>query len=468
MTNIQQIVDAVMNGSSTAKQQVQDAIKKAEDKKDYNAVLSLTSERALKRADEIDQKIKNGEKVGKLAGVPFIAKDNFLTFGAPTTAASKILGNFKTPIQATAIEKLELEGAICIGKANLDAFAHGGSTENSAYGPTKNAVDQTRVAGGSSGGSAVAVALGIVPFTLGSDTGGSIRQPASFNGVVGVKPTYGTVSRFGVVAMASSTDVIGPITKNIADAELVMDVLAGKDEYDATTLPNFFKPRIGEVKKQKIGIVKELMGEGVEPEVLKVTNDYIDKLRSAGHMLEEVSLPLAPMCLAMYYIIVPAEVSSNLARYDGVRYGVRSDASDLAELYGRSRDEGFEAENKRRILIGSYVLSSGYYDAYYNKAAKARTLLVQQFDALFKKYDVLIGPVTPTVAFKLGENTDEPLKMYMTDVMTTPANLAGVPAISVPAGNTSDGLPVGVQLIGPMKSDADLLALAKSMEGYHE
>ena len=231
--------------------------------------------------------------------MPFIAKDNFLTFGAPTTAASKILGNVKTPIQATAIEKLELEGAICIGKANLDAFAHGGSTENSAYGPTKNAVDQTRVAGGSSGGSAVAVALGIVPFTLGSDTGGSIRQPASFNGVVGVKPTYGTVSRFGVVAMASSTDVIGPITKNIADAELVMDVLAGKDEYDATTLPNFFKPRIGEVKKQKIGIVKELMGEGVEPEVLKVTNDYIDKLRAAGHMLEEVSLPLAPMCLAI-------------------------------------------------------------------------------------------------------------------------------------------------------------------------
>lgn len=468
MTTIQDIVDTVIAGPSSAKQQVEEALQRADDKKAYNATLSLTSERALRRADEIDQKIKNGEKVGKLAGVPFIAKDNFLTFGSPTTAASKILGNFETPIQATAIEKLEREGAICIGKANLDAFAHGGSTENSAYGPTKNAVDDSRVAGGSSGGSAVAVALDIVPFTLGSDTGGSIRQPASFNGVVGVKPTYGTVSRFGVVAMASSTDVIGPITKNIADAELVMSVLAGKDEYDATTLPDFFKPHTGEVKKQKIGIVKELMSDDVEPEVLKITNDYIDKLRSAGHKVEEVSLPLAPMCLAMYYIIVPAEVSSNLARYDGIRYGVRSSATDLTELYGRSRDEGFEAENKRRILIGSYVLSSGYYDAFYNKAAKARTLLIQQFDVLFKNYDALIGPVTPTAAFKLGENTDDPLKMYMTDVMTTPANLAGVPAISAPAGNTSDGLPVGVQMIGPMKSDADLLALAKSMEAKNE
>ena len=468
MANIQDIVDAVTGGSSTATQQVIDAISRANDAKDFNAILSLTDERALKRASEVDAKIKNGEKVGRLAGVPFVAKDNFLTFGSPTTAASKILRNFEAPIQATAVEKLEAEGAICIGKANLDAFAHGGSTENSAYGPTKNAVDTTRVAGGSSGGSAVAVALDIVPFTLGSDTGGSIRQPASFNGVVGVKPTYGTVSRFGVVAMASSTDVIGPITKNIADAELVMDVISGKDDYDATTLPDFFKPQTSKVEKQKIGIVKELMSDGVEPEVLKITNDYIEKLRTAGHSVEEVSLPLAPMCLAMYYIIVPAEVSSNLARYDGIRYGARADAKDLGELYGRSRDQGFEPENKRRILIGSYVLSSGYYDAYYNQAARARTLLIQQFNELFEKYDVLIGPVTPTVAFKLGENTDDPLKMYMTDVMTTPANLAGVPALSVPAGETAEGLPVGVQLIGQLKSDAALLALARSMETNNE
>jgi len=467
MANIQNIVDAVSSGSSSAVQQVQDALKRANDKKDFNAILSLTEERALKRAEEIDTKIKNGENAGRLAGVPFIAKDNFLTFGSPTTAASKILENFETPIQATSVEKLEAEGAICIGKANLDAFAHGGSTENSAYGPTKNAVDTTRVAGGSSGGSAVAVALDIVPFTLGSDTGGSIRQPASFNGVVGVKPTYGTVSRFGVVAMASSTDVIGPITKNVADAELVMDVLAGKDHYDATTLPDFFKPQ-KEISKQKIGIIKEFMGDGVDTEVLSKTNEYIEKLRADGHEVEEVSLPLVSMCLAMYYIIVPAEVSSNLARYDGIRYGVRADANDLSELYGKSRDQGFEAENKRRILIGSYVLSSGYYDAYYNKAAKARTLLIQQFDSLFEKYDVLVGPVVPTPAFKLGENTDDPLKMYMTDVMTTPANLAGVPAISAPAGVTKEGLPVGIQLIGQRRSDAALLALARSMEAHYE
>ena len=466
MASIQNIVDAVSSGSSSATEQVQEALKRANDKKDFNAILSLTNERAIKRAEEIDAKIKSGEKPGRLAGVPFIAKDNFLTFGSPTTAASKILGNFETPIQATAVEKLEAEGAICIGKANLDAFAHGGSTENSAYGPTKNAFDTERVAGGSSGGSAVAVALDIVPFTLGSDTGGSIRQPASFNGVVGVKPTYGTVSRFGVVAMASSTDVIGPITKNVVDAELIMDILAGKDPYDATTLPDFFKPQT-DVGNLKIGVVEEFMNEGVDSEVLEKTNQYIEKLKESGHTVETVSLPLAPMCLAMYYIIVPAEVSSNLARYDGVRYGARAQANDLSELYGKSRDQGFEDENKRRILIGSYVLSSGYYDAYYNQAAKARTLLIGQFNSLFESYDVLVGPVTPTVAFKLGENTNDPLKMYMTDIMTTPANLAGVPALSVPAGETAEGLPVGVQLIGQRKSDAQLLALAKSMEENH-
>lgn len=466
MANIQDIVEAVSSGSSSATQQVQDALKRANDKKDFNAVLSLTEDRAIKRAEEIDAKIKSGENAGRLAGVPFIAKDNFLTFGSPTTAASKILENFETPIQATSVEKLEAEGAICIGKANLDAFAHGGSTENSAYGPTKNAVDDSRVAGGSSGGSAVAVALDIVPFTLGSDTGGSIRQPASFNGVVGVKPTYGTVSRFGVVAMASSTDVIGPITKNVADAELIMDILAGKDPYDATTLPDFFEPQT-QVGKLNVGVVEEFMNEGVDSEVLEKTNQYIEKLKKSGHTVETVSLPLAPMCLAMYYIIVPAEVSSNLARYDGVRYGVRAQANDLSELYGKSRDQGFEDENKRRILIGSYVLSSGYYDAYYNQAAKARTLLIKQFNSLFESYDVLIGPVVPTVAFKLGENTGDPLKMYMTDVMTTPANLAGVPALSVPAGKTKAGLPVGVQLIGQRKTDAQLLALAKSMEENH-
>lgn len=464
MSRIQTIVDAVVSSSSSATEQVQTALSRTQDNADFHVLLSTTSERALERAKEIDERIKNGEKVGRLAGVPFIAKDNFLTFGSPTTAASKILENFETPIQATAIEKLEAEGAICIGKANLDAFAHGGSTENSAYGPTKNAVDQTRVAGGSSGGSAVAVALDIVPFALGTDTGGSIRQPASFNGVVGLKPTYGTVSRFGVVAMASSTDVIGPLTKNVADTELVMEILAGKDDYDATTLTDFFKAKKDTPTSLKVGVIKEAMDEGVYKEVRDIVTHYCDNLRAAGHSVDEVSLPLAPISLAMYYVIVPAEISSNLARYDGVRYGVRAASGDLEQLYGESRDKGFEAENKRRILIGSYVLSSGFYDAYFNQAAKARTLLIRQFDELFATYDILISPVAPTAAFKLGENTDDPLKMYKADVMTVPASLAGLPAISVPAGKTQDGLPVGVQLIGQRKKDADILALAKAME----
>lgn len=444
-----------------ARQNVLDAIERAKSKKQYNVLLSLVEERALERADAIDR----GEITGRLAGVPFVAKDNFLAFGAPTTAASKILEGFKAPLQATAIEKLEAEGAICIGKSNLDAFAHGGSTENSAYGPTKNALDDTRVAGGSSGGSAVAVALGIVPFALGSDTGGSIRQPASFNGVVGVKPTYGTVSRYGVVAMASSTDTIGVFTTDSDDAELVMDIMAGVDKKDMTTLPDFFSPLTELKNPQKIGIIKESMSDMVDDEIVDATRKYADRLRKAGHVVEEVSLPMVEYALAMYYIIVPAEVSSNLARYDGVRYGHRSkDAKNLAELYGMSRDEGFEAENKRRIMIGSFVLSSGYFDAYYLQAQKARTLLINEFNKLLETYDVLLSPTTPTPAFKLGENTSDPIKMYLADIMTVPASLAGLPAISVPAGRTKDGLPIGVQLTGQRRSDANLLALAKSVE----
>lgn len=444
---------------NSATENVKKALAAAKDHEAYHALLSLTEKRALERAAKVDA----GEVKGKLAGVPFVVKDNFLAFGAPTTAASKILENFDAPLQATAVEKLEAEGAICIGKANLDAFAHGGSTENSAYGPTKNAFDETRVAGGSSGGSAVVTALDIVPFALGSDTGGSIRQPASFNGVVGVKPTYGTVSRYGVVAMASSTDVIGCFTTDIEDAELVVSVMAGKDDSDMTTLPNFFEPTKID-GKLKIGLVKESMNDDVDAEVRARTNEYVEKLKAAGHTAEEVSLPILQHTLAMYYIIVPAEVSSNLARYDGIRYGLRAEAKTLAELYGKSRDLGFVTENKRRIMIGSYVLSSGFFDAYYQQAQKARTLLIDDYKKLFETYDILIGPTTPTPAFKLGENTGDPIKMYLADIMTVPASLAGLPAISVPAGKTSDGLPVGVQLTGWRRDDAKLLALAKTME----
>lgn len=445
---------------TSATENVTRAITSARQNESFNALLSLTEERALERAAQVD----NGDIKGRLAGVPFIAKDNFLAFGSPTTAASKFLENFSAPIQATAIERLEAEGAICIGKANLDAYAHGGSTENSAFGPTKNAVDQTRVAGGSSGGSAVVTALGIVPFAIGTDTGGSIRQPASFNGVVGVKPTYGTVSRYGVVAMASSTDTIGCFTTTAVDAELVMDIMAGRDDKDMTTLPDFFAP-LETPDSLKIGMIREFMTEDVDNEVRARVNEYTERMKSTGHRVEEVSLPMLKYALAMYYIIVPAEISSNLARYDGVRYGRRAEANNLSELYGKSRDEGFVAENKRRIMIGSYVLSSGYFDAYYLQAQKARTLLINEFNELFSRYDVLVGPVAPTPAFKLGENTADPVKMYLADIMTVPASLAGLPAISVPAGTTADGLPVGVQLIGRRRDDAKLLALAKSMEG---
>jgi aspartyl-tRNA(Asn)/glutamyl-tRNA(Gln) amidotransferase subunit A len=464
VSHIQTIVDNVKNRSVSARDVIAKAIEKAEQHESYHALLSITSERALNRADEIDARIANGEDAGPLAGVPFVAKDNFLAFGAPTTAASKMLQNFDAPLQATAIEKLEAAGAICIGKANLDAFAHGGSTENSAYGPTLNAIDRSKVAGGSSGGSAVVTALDVVPFALGTDTGGSIRQPASFNGVIGVKPTYGTVSRFGVVAMASSTDTIGCFAHDAKDAEIVMGVMSGRDPRDMTSLPDFFKPAAPK-PQQKIGLIRDFMTDDVDIDVRNCIAEYVDKLRAAGHTVDEIDLPVAKHALAMYYIIVPAEISSNLARYDGIRYGYRAnDVKTLAELYGRSRGEGFVTENKRRIMIGSYVLSSGFFDAYYQQAQKARTLLIQAYKDLFKEYDALIGPVAPTPAFSLGENTDDPVKMYLADIMTVPPSLAGLPAISVPAGTSAAGLPIGIQIIGDMRSDAELLALAGSME----
>lgn len=447
--------------SRSATENVQEAINIARKNEIYHSLLYITETRALERASKVD----SGEITGRLAGVPFVVKDNFLTFDGPTTAGSKFLENFISPIQATAVDKLEAEGAICIGKANLDAFAHGGSTENSAFGPTLNALDKTKVAGGSSGGSAVSVALGIVPFALGSDTGGSIRQPASFNGVIGLKPTYGRISRYGVVAMASSTDSIGFFTNNIDDCELLMEILSGRDDNDMTTLPEKYERSSNASKKLRIGFVKQFMDEGVDKEVIDATMLAIEKLKQLGHEIDEVDMPILKHTLAMYYIIVPAEVSSNLARYDGIRYGRRSeDSQTLAEVYGKSRDEGFETENKRRIMIGSYVLSSGYFDAYYLKAQKARTLLINDFNKTFEKFDLLVGPVTPTPAFGLGENTSDPIKMYLADIMTVPASLAGLPAISIPNGNSESGLPIGLQIIGPRGRDSDILALSEQLE----
>ena len=464
---IADIATKVQQGELRASQLVEQALKTIANKAEFNAIIVTLDENARSRAQQIDQKVANGEPAGRLAGVPFIAKDNFLVFGNETTAASNILKGFHAPYQSTAIDKLEAEGAICVAKANLDAFAHGASTENSDFFTTKNPYDKTRVPGGSSGGSAASVVLDMAPFALGTDTGGSIRQPASFSGAVGYKPTYGLVSRSGVVAMASSTDVIGPITRSVEDAALVLDIISGKDTLDGTTIERdatSYTELANQLKGKKIGIIKEYMGDGLSANVKEKIESAIEKLEQAGADLQEVSLPSLPSALAVYYILCPAEVSSNLGRYDGQRYGFTAqDAGDLEQSYNKSRGVGFGKEAKRRIMIGTYVLSSGYYDAYYKKAQTVRTKLINEFDQAFRKVDFLLGPVAPTTAFKIGENANDPLQMYLADVMTVAANLTGVPAISIPAG-TSDGLPVGLQLIAPQKSDRALLGLAKTAE----
>ena len=446
---------------------VREALEKAKKYEEYHCFISMNESHALERAREIDEKIANGEKVGRLAGVPYALKDNYLSREGVTTAAARMLDNFPSPITATAVAKLEAEGAIMIGRTNLDAYAHGSSTENSYFGPTLNSHDTSRVAGGSSGGSAVAVALGIVPFALGSDTGGSIRQPASYNGVIGIKPTYGTVSRYGVVAMASSTDVMGCFANTIEDADLVMRIMAGKDPKDSTTLDDFWTRDLEDAKpkKKKIGIVKDFLGDGVDEEVKKTVLNYAKQAEKAGFEVEEIEMPIAKYGLAIYYIIQPAEVASNLSRYDGIRYGHRAaEITDLDSIYNKTRDEGFMPENKRRIMIGNFVLSSGFFDAYYLKAQKARTLLIKAYDEAFEKYDALLCAVAPAPAFKLGEKVNDPLQMYMEDVMSVPPSMAGLPAIAVPAGSSKSGLPIGVQLVGPRKSDQILLNMAKSIE----
>jgi aspartyl-tRNA(Asn)/glutamyl-tRNA(Gln) amidotransferase subunit A len=466
---ITEIAASVASGKSTALEQVEKALKTISDNKAYDAIIATTADRARERAQEIDIKIKNGEKVGRLAGVPFIAKDNYLVFGAETTAASNMLRGFDAPYQSTVINRLEAEGAICVAKANLDAFAHGASTENSDFFVTKNPHDKTRVSGGSSGGSAASVVLDMAPFALGSDTGGSIRQPASFVGCVGYKPTYGLTSRSGVVAMASSTDTMGPLTRNVADAAEVLDVYAGPDPLDSTTTPRqpegySITGKTMDMKGVKVGLIKQYMGEGIDESVKKVVLEAADKLKSHGAIIEEVDLPSLSLALAVYYIIVPAEVSSNLSRYDGQRYGYTAkDTADLESSYVQSRSQGFGVEAKRRIMIGAYVLSSGYYDAYYKKAQTVRTKLINEFNEAFKKCQYLIGPVAPTPAFKIGENADDPLKMYLSDIMTVAANLVGVPSISIPAGTVGE-LPVGMQIMAPMNQDRELLLMAQAAE----
>lgn len=441
---------------------------------EFKAIISTIEDRSLARAKEIDNKVKKGANAGRLAGVPFIAKDNFLTLGSETTAASNILKGFRAPYQSSAIEKLEAEGAICVAKANLDAFAHGSSTENSDFFTTLNPHDKTLIPGGSSGGSAAAVVLGMAPFALGSDTGGSIRLPASFTGCVGLKPTYGLVSRSGVVAMASSLDCIGPITSNVEDAALILDVMAGRDPLDSTTIerdPEGYNVASSEgnaiFSKMKVGIVKEYFAEGLDPDIKESVEQAIDKLKSAGVKIKEVSLPSLPLALAVYYIICPAEVSSNLSRYDGQRFGyTHKQATTLDESYELSREQGFGKEAKRRIMTGTYVLSSGYYDAYYKKAQTVRTRIIDEFNEALKSVDLLIGPTAPTTAFKVGANSADPLKMYLTDILTVAANLAGVPSISIPSYvSKRNNMPVGLQMISGQKKDRELLEFAKAVEG---
>jgi aspartyl-tRNA(Asn)/glutamyl-tRNA(Gln) amidotransferase subunit A len=461
----------VRSGKLRAADLVERSLKTIADNKDYHAIIATTADRARERAKDIDSRIAKGEKVGRLAGVPFIAKDNFLVLGADTTAASNMLKGFKAPYQATAVEKLEAEGAICVAKANLDAFAHGSSTENSDFFTTKNPYDKTRVPGGSSGGPAAAVALQMAPFATGTDTGSSIRLPAAFCGVVGLKPTYGSVSRSGVVAMASSLDVIGPLARTVEDAALVFDVMAGRDELDGTTIerdPKGYElPKdLGKgLKGKKIAILKEYMDDNVEDKVQGNIRKAVDKLKKAGAIVGEVSIPSMPLSLAVYYILCPAEVSSNLGRYDGQRYPYSYEgAKTLDESYTQSRSRGFGAEAKRRIMIGTHVLSSGYYEAYYMKAQTVRTKLINEFEKAFKDYDFLVGPVSPTLPFKIGEKTEDPLQMYLADLLMTGSNLAGICSISVPSG-TVDGLPVGLQIMAPQRADRSLLELARQAEG---
>ena len=479
------------NKKVTAERLVRDALEKAKHFADYNIFTFINEEGALKKAREIDAKIAKGEKVGKLAGVPYALKDNFLSPEGETTASAQILGGFKSPITATAVAKLEAEGAIMIGRTNMDAFAHGSSTENSYYGPTLNAHDRERVAGGSSGGSAVAVALDIVEFATGTDTGGSIRQPASFNGVYGFKPTYGCISRYGVVAMASSTDCIGFFTKTPEDMNLLMEITSGQDPKDMTTLPDYYNntdgilpgaacpsdtlraaqakssrsaEHIAPSKSHRIGIVKDFDNESVDAEIREALKKKIELLKSKGYEIVELEMPALKYGLPAYYIIVPAEVASNLSRYDGVRYGFRSEKSeDLDALYFNTRSEGFMPENKRRIMIGNFVLSSGFYDAYFLKAAKARTLIVQEYEKAFKKCDYILTPVSPSPAFKLGEKVNDPVAMYLEDVMSVSLNLAGVPGLAIPAGETKKGLPIGLQIVGPRRSDKQLIEFSKEL-----
>ncbi len=440
-----------------------------EKEKDVEAFVTTLTDKAIAKAQEVEKKVKEGEKTSKFAGIPIGIKDNMCTKGEKTTCSSKMLENFIAPYDATVIEKLNEEGIINLGKLNMDEFAMGAATEYSAFKKTKNPWNLNTVPGGSSGGSAAAVAAGLVPWALGSDTGGSIRQPASFCGVVGLKPTYGLVSRYGLVAFASSLDQIGPITKDVRDAAMLLNLIAGHDEKDTTSIKrqkvDYTECLKNDVKGLKIGVPKEFFGEGINPEVKEKLQEAIEKYKELGAQIEECSLDIAQYSLAAYYIIGCAEASSNLGRFDGIRYGYRTqNFENLKDIYKNSRSEGFGEEVKRRIILGTYVLSSGYYDAYYKKAQQVRTLVKQEFNKMFEKYDVLLTPTSPTVAFEIGTRSNNPLEMYLADICTVSVNVAGLPGISVPCGVDSKGMPIGMQLIGDKFQEETILNAAYTYE----
>ena len=443
---------------------------------DVQAYLTITREEALAQAKAVDEKIAKGEEIAFLEGIPGAIKDNICTKGIKTTCASKILQKFVPPYDATVMQKLEAQNPVVLGKTNLDEFAMGGSTENSAYHPTCNPWNTDCVPGGSSGGSAAAVAAGTAVWALGSDTGGSIRQPASFCGVVGMKPTYGRVSRYGLVAYASSLDQIGPITKDVTDCAHVLNIIAGRDEMDSTSLdvqvPDFTKALVQDVKGLKIGLPKEYFVKGMDPEVEAAVKNGVKELEKLGAEVVEISLPNTDYAISTYYLIAPAEAATNLARYDGVSYGERAeDAADLVEMMTKTRTQYLGEEVKRRIMIGNYALSAGYYDAYYLKALKVRRLVKEDYDKAFKDVDVIICPAAPSVAYKIGEKIANPLEMYLQDACTVPLNLAGLPGISVPCGYNKDKMPIGMQIIGKALDEETILRVAYTYEqsqSYHE
>lgn len=443
---------------------------------EVQAYLTITREEALAQAKAVDEKIAKGEEIAFLEGIPGAIKDNICTKGIKTTCASKILQKFVPPYDATVMQKLEAQNPVVLGKTNLDEFAMGGSTENSAYHPTCNPWNTDCVPGGSSGGSAAAVAAGTAVWALGSDTGGSIRQPASFCGVVGMKPTYGRVSRYGLVAYASSLDQIGPITKDVTDCAYILNIIAGRDEMDSTSLdvqvPDFTKALVQDVKGLKIGLPKEYFVKGMDPEVEAAVKNGVKELEKLGAEVVEISLPNTDYAISTYYLIAPAEAATNLARYDGVSYGERAeDAADLVEMMTKTRTQYLGEEVKRRIMIGNYALSAGYYDAYYLKALKVRRLVKEDYDKAFKDVDVIICPAAPSVAYKIGEKISNPLEMYLQDACTVPLNLAGLPGISVPCGYNKDKMPIGMQIIGKALDEETILRVAYTYEqsqSYHE